>query len=70
MTGSRLRTAVPETLRDGRWSEGRDGRSNARPMPPLGAFRSPLVVFSRARVATGAYWTRRTRSEGFSVSAA
>jgi hypothetical protein len=32
----------------------RDGRSNARPMPLLGAFRSPLVAFSRAEGATEA----------------
>src|SRR5262249_41621531 len=39
----------------------RGGRSNASPMPPLGAFRSPLVCF---RERTEHYRTRCTRTEG------
>jgi hypothetical protein len=58
---SQSRTAVPETLRDGRWSlavEG--GRSSAL---------DPLVRFCEPRAATEHYRTRCTRTEGRPSSA-
>src|SRR6516164_426358 len=33
----------------------RGGRCNARPIPPLGAFRNPLVLFCEPRAATEHY---------------
>jgi hypothetical protein len=59
-----LARPVPETLRDGRWSEGRRDRSNARPMPR--ALEARWCVFAsrgRPRIITGRDVTTRCNKE-------